>query len=89
MKSTLDELWYSYQFEKSAIMNEEQRKILDTLMLNGKELQSQLNQEQNDLLEKYVENIHEIDSISERKAFISGVRFATAFLFEALNDNFT
>lgn len=50
-------------------------------------LRAKLNDEQKELLEEYDNAISETNGISEKYAFIKGVRFATRLTFEAFCDD--
>lgn len=84
MKKILEDLWYSYLMENSIERNTEKKKILNILTANEEKLHEKLNKEQKEALENYENSLYEINSISEKEAFIKGIRFATMFLIEAL-----
>lgn len=64
--------------------NDEERKMLDILITKEEKLYAKLNEEQREVLKNYEDCLGEISSISEKEAFIEGIRFATAYLMEAL-----
>jgi len=87
MKTTLKDLWLSYMIESTANMDDEERKILDKIVLKEGELNDKLTKEQLKTFEEFTNYFHEINCVSERNAFIKGICFATRFIFEALSAN--
>lgn len=87
MKTILKDLWSSYLIESTAILDDEEKVLLDKIVLKEKELNEKLTKEQLALLENFTDSFHEMNCISERNAFIKGVCFATKYLFEVLSTN--
>ena len=83
MNNTIKKIWESYITE-SAVQTAEEKLALNKIVRTEEELHGLLNATQIELLEKYSNNINELNCICEAKAFSSGVRFAVGFLLDAL-----
>lgn len=83
MRQTLEDLWHSYLMEKNE-QSKEEREAISKLVEHEGKLRATLNAEQLEMLETDDFCFSEIAYISERDAFIKGVRFATRYLIEAL-----
>ena len=84
MKKELDKLWYSYLIELSPKYDDDEKIIIKKYKDCENKFRSLLNGEQEEAFEEYDKALNEINSISEKRAFIRGVMFSTRFLFEAL-----
>lgn len=85
MKQTLEKLWNEYLLEKCAeIDTEKERKLTrKAAELNQKAIEL-LSDEQRYAVERYVETIHDIETVFAEKAFIRGCEFAVSFLLESM-----
>ncbi len=84
MKHILEDLWYSYEMENSMEQTKELAEILEKAYKSEEQLRENLNEKENELFLKYEAYMSEIGSISEKDAFIKGVRFATKYLLAIL-----
>ncbi len=84
MAKTLDALWYNYQIEKTVQADKEQKDLIHRLALIEKKLASLFNNEQAETFEEFDICINELHGLTEKDAFVKGIRFATQYLIEAL-----
>ena len=84
MNSFLQDLWYTYELQRFRPQDAEERELLSLIVRSEETLFANLNEEQKALLKKYKDSIRDLHCLSERDAFVRGVRFAAAFLTEAL-----
>ena len=84
MKPILEELWYSYIMENSAEDNAQVKKMLRALVEKQDYLKDNLDPEILKICEECHGIIFEMSGISEKEAFVKGVRFATKYLIDAL-----
>lgn len=84
MKHILEDLWYSYELGNSMIQTKELEEVLEKAYQSEERLRENLNEKENELFLKYEAYMSEISSISEKDAFIRGVRFATKYLLAIL-----
>ena len=87
MRKELEELWQYYLIEVPLQRNEKEKEIIREYGEVEEKLRAKLNDEQIELLEEYDNSVSETNSISERYAFIKGVRFAIRLIFEAFCDD--
>lgn len=87
MKKLLEELWYSDLWENLGEKEQGREELLDLIIKNENRLKETLNEKEMDTLEKLENCIQELNDLSQKEAFIKGVRVATAFLCEALYGN--
>lgn len=87
MRKELEELWQYYLIEVPLQRNEKEKEIIRKYSEAEDNLRAKLNDEQKELLEKYDNAVCETNGISERFAFIKGIRFATRLIFEAFCDD--
>lgn len=87
MRKELEELWQYYLIEVPLQRNEKEKEIIREYGEAEEKLRAKLNDEQIELLEEYDNSVSETNSISERYAFIKGVRFAIRLIFEAFCDD--
>lgn len=87
MRKELEELWQYYLIEVPLQRNEKEKEIIREYGEAEEKLRAKLNDEQKELLEEYDNSVSETNSISERYAFIKGVRFAIRLIFEAFCDD--
>ena len=85
MKNILEDLWYSYESQKDIRIGKEESPLYDKLSNEEKKLRDGLNEEGQGWLDEYEKAYDELFSIAERKAFIKGVLFGTAFMIETLH----
>ena len=87
MKKLLEDLWYSYQIEKTSIKDSpEKHRLLKESIAKEAELINALNEKQRELLEAYQAAHGNFDCVCEEKIFISGIKFGVSFLFGALQE---
>lgn len=84
MKKIIDELWYDYMIEEIIERSNQEKEIIKEFKESEKAFRISLNKEQKSVFEKYDSSLSKVSRISEKNAFIKGVRFATKFLCEAL-----
>ncbi|MBQ8767756.1 MAG: hypothetical protein IJZ16_13245 [Clostridia bacterium] len=84
MKKELDDLWYSYLVETILKKSDNEKELIKQFSVDDKALREALNNEQKQLLEKYDQSSSIMNSLTEKFAFVKGVKFAVRFLFEAL-----
>ena len=86
MNRILEELWYTYQIGILAEQKPEEREALDDFVLLQEKLRESLTEEQKAIYDNYEICAIKSNCISEKEAFIKGVRFATQYLFETLGN---
>lgn len=84
MRTTLQTLWDWYQAENAGNVGEEEKELSELLIESEKILLANLSEEQKDALERYTEYLNKISCLIEENAFIDGIRFASAYLIDAL-----
>lgn len=84
MEKELEKLWYSYLIEEVSKKCDKETNLIRKLSADESALRSKLNEEEIELLEKYDASVNEMCSLSEKHAFIKGVRFTVRFFIEAL-----
>ncbi len=84
MQKVLENLWYFYQQESPMEDSQEIKQLLNALEKSESGLKNELSEDQWNLFQQYDKILGEIDCILEMDAFVKGVRFATAYLLEAL-----
>lgn len=87
MRKELEDLWQYYLVEVPIERNEKEKKIIKKYSEAEDLLRSKLTDEQKELLEEYDNSVCETNGISEKYAFIKGIRFATRLIFEAFCDD--
>ena len=83
MCGTIKKLWREYLAEESATMDDEERELTKTAARLHEEMNSLLSKEAHMRVEEYLNNMYELSSLIEEKAFIKGCEFAISFLLEA------
>ena len=84
MSKVLEDLWFSCEMQNRVEQNEEKKELLELIVNYEKKIQKDLTEEQKAQFKKYGDCISDLHCITECEAFIRGIRFATAFLIEAL-----
>lgn len=84
MKTLLDDLWYNHPIGVRLEQSQEEKDALNELIVYEDELRNSLTQKQKMIYKRYETCSIEVNCISEKEAFIKGVRFATQYLFNAL-----
>ncbi len=87
MRKELEKLWQFYLIEVPIERNEEEKGCISEYSKISALLRSKLTDEQKKYLEEYDNAVCETNGISEKYAFIKGVRFATRLIFEAFCDD--
>ena len=84
MKIT-DELWYGNiaPFEQCTRGDKRLKELLKLIARNSEELDSTLTEKQKETLEKFVECMNEMHSITERDAFSYGFKLGVQLMAEA------
>lgn len=86
MKKMLEKLWYAYEMEQPAKFSREENEILDAMAETEKKLCATLSEEQKDMLEDYKDCANALYSFLEKEAYCKGIRFATAYMVDALSE---
>lgn len=83
----IKDLWHDYALEKYITIGSGREKELLTLIVKAEEeLRPTLSPRQTELLEEIIEHLHDMSSLFSEKAFKAGIRFASAYLIEALGN---
>lgn len=87
MKNILEEIWSLYDVENDVpdFRDEEKSEDYAIMMREQKKLYALLDNQQREQFEKYSDCANKLDCISERQAYIRGIRFATRYLISALS----
>ncbi len=83
MKTTLEDLWYTYIIDKKTGTSAEERQLINLITKNEENLRQTLKKEQIELFLKYDDSVADLNLYNEKNAFLKGVHFATMFLIEA------
>ena len=84
MRENLENLWFDYLIEAPIGRSAKENDIIKKWSEKEKLLRSKLNEEQLEIFEEYDAALSSINRISEKNAFVKGVKFATRFIFETL-----
>lgn len=84
MQKDLEKLWFEYLIEAPVEKSKREQTIINNFKKKEKSFRSHLNKEQIEFLEEYDNAVSEVNSISEKNAFVKGIMFATKFIFQAL-----
>ena len=87
MKKELDNLWYSYLIESVLKKSDKEKELIKQFSTDNNALMETLNNQQKELLEKYDQSLSTLNGLTEKMAFIKGVKFTARFLFEALSED--
>ena len=86
MKTTLERLWNEYLEDECAVIEtEEEREKTKKVSELHKKIDDLLNDDQKAILEEYADDLHALDALFSKKAFIKGCGFAFSFVIEAGN----
>ena len=84
MKETLEMLWNARFEEKCALIRTKEEKLLaKKVAATHRTAVRSLTAEQSELVEEYVEALHEMEHYFLKRAFFDGCEFAVSFLLEA------
>ncbi|MCH5183901.1 MAG: hypothetical protein J1E00_06975 [Oscillospiraceae bacterium] len=83
----LEKLWFTDWSLRSTQWTEEANLLLDELEEKEKDLFANLTEEQQEALESYKIDLNNLRTLFEKDAFMKGVRFATAYMIEALGQS--
>lgn len=84
MEQILEKLWDEYLFLECAEMEtEKEREFTRKAGKQREKVNSLLNKEQQEALEKYVDAIYDMESLFIKKAFFKGCEFTLSFLIGA------
>lgn len=86
MHKDLEKLWFDYLIEVPVTKSKREQIIINNFREKEKIFRSNLIEEQLEFFEEYDCAVSEVNSISEKNAFIKGIMFATRFIFQALNE---
>lgn len=84
MKKELDNLWYSYLMESVLKKSDKENQLIKQFSTDENALVKTLNDEQKLLFDKYDKSLSSLNGLTEKMAFIKGVKFTVRFLLEAL-----
>ena len=85
MKETLEKLWSEYFLDGcGAIDTDEERELTKKAVELHEKVNTLLNKEQNDTVEKYADALCDLESHFAKKAFLKGCEFAASFFIEAV-----
>ncbi|MBQ8767639.1 MAG: hypothetical protein IJZ16_12660 [Clostridia bacterium] len=84
MQKDLENLWYNYVNEISLKKDKKEKTAISRFVEKEESFRSILDEKQIEKLEEYDDAVSELNSISEKNAFIKGIMFATKFIFQAL-----
>lgn len=87
MRKELEDLWQHYLIEVPIERNSKEKAVIEKYREINNRLRSKLNEEQKEILEEYDNIVCETNGISERYAFIKGVRFTARLFIEAFCDD--
>ena len=82
---TIDELWYGNiaPFEQCTRDDKRLKELLKLVARNREELDGTLTDRQKEILEKFEENMNEMNGVAERDAFSHGFRFGVQLMAES------
>ncbi|MBQ7897335.1 MAG: hypothetical protein IJ323_02815 [Clostridia bacterium] len=83
----MEDLWYSYQLDKSARLTAEEREMLSVLNQKREDIVSDMSEENIKRFDVYEEGVNLMHGRREKSSFIQGVKFGVAFITEALEKN--
>ncbi|MBE6911386.1 MAG: hypothetical protein E7473_02575 [Ruminococcaceae bacterium] len=81
-KSVLEKLWYNYLSEQQGSCGVKEAELLDSILEYERALLETFTEEQRDLYDKIESAASEKSGIIEKKAFTTGVRLGSAFVYE-------
>ncbi len=86
MKETLEKLWDEYLLDEcAAIDTDEEREITKKIVELHEKVNTLLDKDQKDAVEKYVDALCDMEALFAKKAFMKGCEFSVSFLIEAKN----
>jgi len=86
MKKVIEEFWSEYFFEKcAAIDSVEEKELIKKAAELHKNINRSMTEEQNAILEKYIEVLYKMQALFCKKTFFKGCEFAISFLLETEN----
>ena len=81
--STVESLWHQYLLDECSTIDTDEEKTLTKKALELHEkANALLNREGQEVLEKYVDSLCEINAMFAKKAFVKGCEFAVSFILE-------
>ena len=84
MKTTLEKLWDEYLFSECAVLDtDEERSLTKKADELHKKMNSLTNNEQQAIIEKYIDALYDLEDLFVKKAFVKGCEFAVSFLLES------
>lgn len=86
--SILEELWYGNidPMEAVGCRGSHYKELMGLMARNREKITNKLDEDMQEVLETYDENIREMDAISEKTAFIYGFRLGMRLAAESLMD---
>ena len=86
MKKRLENLWNEYLLDKCAAIDTYEEKALTKKAAELHEkANSLLDKEQKDAVDKYIDELSNIEALFAKKAFLKGCEFAVSFIFETVS----
>ena len=83
MKERLKQLWHEYLLDECAAMDtDEERTLIKKIIELHAKATAPLNEEQAYAVEKYVDALHDMETLFSQKAFLKGCEFTASFLLE-------
>lgn len=84
MRKDLEDLWFYYLIEVPIKRSSKEKATIKGWAEKEQYFRSRLNDEQLAVLAEYDNAVSEVSRISEKNAFIKGVKFTARFFIEAL-----
>lgn len=85
MKNLLEELWYTYEMAHPTEWSEEEKQALDVLTESEEKLFALFSDEQKEAFDAYKTSLDCLNGMFEKESYCKGIRFATAYMMEALS----
>lgn len=84
MKNLLQDIWEKYQVDNSCVLKGERKNLHHQIFEKSSLFIESLNESQQKMFEEYNELENQYQNVSEKESFFAGIRFATAFIIEAI-----
>ena len=90
MKKALEKLWNEYFAEECAVIDtEEERASIKRAVMLREKANEAITDEQNGIVEEYIEALQEANTYFSKKAFFRGCEFTASFFLETLGSEKT
>ena len=83
MPNLLESLWYNYISQES-VRTDELNAVSEKISRSREFLMGDLNNEQKEALLEYEDCLNQSCAVTEKEAFLSGVRFTAQFFLESM-----